>query len=203
MTEQVRQQFNIQITIEDVYAHLKLCQLASLVGSAVQGENISLSTSKDADLQAVLLSYHLQNVYVHCQLSQQASLAYNLVELIPFGLSLEKDKLLAAWNKLVQMQSALRMTFFTDSEGKHFLKVNDFEKQTDIPEFSVANEDTVKDLVTERLSHPFDLKNGPLYFIELYHYADGRWLLAVYIHHLISDGWSLDELTKQRDALYE
>ena len=203
MTEQLRQQFNIQITIEDVYAHLILRELGSFVASAVQGENISLSTSNDADLQTVPLSYHLQNVYVHCQLSQQASLAYNLVELIPFEPSLEKEKLLAAWNKLVQMQSALRMTFFTDSEGKHFLKVNDFEEHTAIPEFSVVDEDAVKDLVTERLSHPFDLKNGPLYFIELYHYADGRWLLAVYIHHLISDGWSLDELTKQLYSLYE
>ena len=203
MTEQLRQQFNIQITIDDVYSHLKLRQIALFVSSAVQGENISTSTSEDADLQTVPLSYNLQNVFVHCQLSQQASLAYNLVELIPFGLSLEKDKLLAAWNKLVQIQSALRMTFFTDSEGKHYLKVNDFKEQTDIPEFSVADENAIKELVTERLSHPFDLMHGPLYFVELYHDADGRWLFAVYIHHLISDGWSLDELSKQLYKLYE
>ena len=203
MTEQIRQHFNIQITIEDVYSNLKLRQLAAFVGSAVQRGNNLSPTSKVTDTQAVPLSYHLQNVYVHCQLNQQASLAYNLVELIPFGLSLNKDQLLTAWNKLVQIQDALRTTFFTDSTGKHYLRVNDIEPLTDIPEYSIADDEAAKILITEGLSRPYDLKHGPLYFLELYHYADGRYLLAIYIHHLISDGWSLDELSKQLCALYE
>lgn len=203
MTEQIRQLFNIQITIEDVYSNLKLCQLADFVSSAVQGENNLSPTSIVIDFQAVPLSNHLQNVYVHCLLNQQASMAYNLVELIPFDGSLNKDQLLTAWNKLVETHDALRTTFFTDNAGKHFLRVHDIETLTDISEYNIANDKIAKKLVTERLSRPYDLKNGPLYFIELYHYADGRYLFAIYIHHLISDGWSLDELSKQLHALYE
>lgn len=203
MTEQIREKFNIHITIEAVYSHLKLRQLAAFIGSTVQrGDNIS-SSSQAIDLKAVPLSYYLQNVYVHCQLNQQASLAYNLVELIPFGVSLNKERLLTAWNKLIQIQDAFRTTFYTDSTGKYYMRVNDVETLTDIPEYSIADDEAARILVTERLSRPYDLKNGPLYFIELYHDADGRYLLAVYTHHLISDGWSLDELSKQLYALYE
>ena len=202
MTEHISQHFNIQITTGDVYSHLKLRQLAEWVGSAVQGENDLPETAKATDYQAVPLSCHLQNVYVHCQLNPQASLAYNLVELKPFGLSLDKDRLLTAWNRLVEIQAALRTTFYTDSTGRHFMKVNDYVPQTSIPEFKVTDEETVRDLVTERLSRPYDLEHGPLCYIELYHYTDGRWLFAVYFHHLISDGWSVNELNKQLDDLY-
>lgn len=203
MTEQIRQQFNIPIAIDDVYSNIKLCQLVAFVESSMQRENGISRTSVAKEITVVPLSSHLQNVYVHCQLNQQASLAYNLVELIPFGGEMNKTQLLTAWNRLVQKQNALRTTFFTDSVGKHFLKINNFEALTDIPEYEIADEESTRELVTKQLSCPFDLKNGPLYFIELYHYADGRYLLAVYIHHLISDGWSLDELRKQLYALYK
>ena len=92
-----------------------------------------------------------------------------------------------AWNKLVQIQDALRTTFFTDSTGKHYLRVNDIEPLTDIPEYSIADDEAAKILITEGLSRPYDLKHGPLYFLELYHYADGRYLLAIYrrTHHIV------------------
>ena len=129
-------------------------------------------------------------------------MAYNLVELMPFGQELRKDALIDAWNRLLQTHDAFRMTFHTDAVGKPLMKVNDFEPQTSVPEFAVADDGEVKALVTERLSRPYDLEHGPLYFAELYHYQNGKWLFAVYMHHLISDGWSIDEVGLQLYVLY-
>ena len=137
------------------------------------------------------------------------------MELVPFEHSLNKNKLLDAWNRLQQMHDAFRMTFHTDSVGKPYLKLETLSSdartryacqsknlESTIPEFNVTDDEELKALVTERLSRPYDLEKGPLYFAELYHYKNGKWLFAVYIHHLISDGWSLDEVGQQLYALY-
>lgn len=203
MMQRINQHFNIQLTVDDIYSNQKLNQLASVVSSSVSEDAKSSPEIKTTNKQNVPLSLYLQNIYVHCQLSQQASLAYNLVELMPFGPSLSKTKLIAAWNKLLQMHDAFHFTFYTNNIGKPYLKVNEFETQTDIPEFNVFDDEALNNLVTERLSRPYDLEHGPLYFAELYHHQNGQWLLAVYMHHLISDGWSLDEISQQIYALYE
>ena len=202
LMQRINKQFNTQLTIDDIYRNLTLSQLASAINEN-ENNNENLSTV-NCQLSTVncQLSQHLSNVYVHCQLSQQASLAYNLVELIPFEPSLNKDALLDAWNRLLQTHDAFRMTFYTDAFGKPFMKVNGSKIQEDIPEFSVADNKELKAMVTERLSRPYDLEKGPLYFVELYHFKDGKWVFAVYMHHLISDGWSLDEVRLQLYVLY-
>lgn len=203
MMQRINQQFDIQLTIDDIYSNQKLNQLASVVSRSVSEGTKRSSVSRTTHLQDVPLSLYLQNIYVHCQISQQASLAYNLVELMPFGHSLNKAQLVTAWNQLLKRHDAFHFSFYTNAVGKPYLKVNEFKEQTDIPEFIVSDNEALKDLVTERLSRPYDLEHGPLYFVELYHYRNGEWLLAVYMHHLISDGWSLDEVRQQLYALYE
>ena len=202
LMQRINKQFNTQLTVNDIYHNLTLKQQASVVNeNDKKNDNLSIVNCQLSIVNCQLPS-HLSNVYVHCQLSQQASLAYNLVELMPFGKTLKKDALLNAWNRLLQTHDAFRMTFHTDAAGKPLMKVNDYKAQEDIPELNVADEEEVKSLVTERLSRPYDLEKGPLYFVELYHFQDGKWVFAVYMHHLISDGWSLDEVRLQLYVLY-
>ena len=203
MMQRINQHFNIQLTVDDIYSNQKLNQLASVVCSSVSDNTESSPKIRTANKQDIPLSQYLLNIYVHCQFSQHASLAYNLVELMPFGPSLSKPKLVSAWNKLLQMHDAFHFTFYTNDIGKPYLKVNEFVAQLDIPEFNVSDDEALKNIVIERLSRPYDLEHGPLYFAELYHHHNGQWLMAVYMHHLISDGWSLDEVSQQLYALYE
>ncbi len=202
MMQRINQQFNTQLTIDDIHRNMTLSQLASAINlhpSLTKPVTCHLSP---VTLQESPLSQHLQNVYVHCKMNQQASLAYNLVELIPFEPSCKKETLLEVWNRLLQTHDAFRMTFHTDAVGKPFMKANSQQPISNIPEFSVVDDEDVKALVTERLSRPYDLERGPLYFAELYHYQNGKLIFAVYMHHLISDGWSLDEVKLQFYVLY-
>ena len=202
LMQRINKQFNTQLTVDDIYHNLTLKQQASVVNeNDNENDNLSIVNCQLSIVNCQLPS-HLSNVYVHCKLNQQASLAYNLVELIPFGKSFKKDTLLNAWNRLLQTHDAFRMTFHTDAFGKPFMKVNDNKVQEDIPEFSVADDEELKAMVTERLSRPYDLEKGPLYFVELYHFPNGKWVFAVYMHHIISDGWSLDEVRLQLYVLY-
>jgi amino acid adenylation domain-containing protein len=58
-------------------------------------------------------------------------------------------------------------------------------------------------LVTEEARKPFDLARGPLVRAELLRLGDQEHVLLLTMHHIVSDGWSLQVLNKELAALYE
>ena len=65
-----------------------------------------------------------------------------------------------------------------------------------------AHEDTLHDLIVEHAKRPFDLANGPLLRVVLFKLAGDDHALLVTMHHIITDGWSLEVLIKDTSALY-
>ncbi|MDQ1744166.1 MAG: hypothetical protein QOE23_2505, partial [Pseudonocardiales bacterium] len=57
-------------------------------------------------------------------------------------------------------------------------------------------------LATERAVQPFDLARGPLLRAALIEAGPGRWLLSLVMHHIISDGLSLQILVEELSAAY-
>jgi amino acid adenylation domain-containing protein len=58
-------------------------------------------------------------------------------------------------------------------------------------------------LVEEEVGRPFDLGAGPLLRVVLLRLAPARHLLCITLHHIVSDGWSMDVLIRDMAALYE
>ncbi|MFT5822330.1 MAG: amino acid adenylation domain-containing protein, partial [Crocinitomix sp.] len=65
-----------------------------------------------------------------------------------------------------------------------------------------AKEKSVQTYITEDLKQPFDLENGPLLRATMLRLEDDKYLLFFAMHHIISDGWSLDILSKNVFAYY-
>ncbi|MCJ8273828.1 MAG: condensation domain-containing protein, partial [Psychrosphaera sp.] len=58
-------------------------------------------------------------------------------------------------------------------------------------------------LVNEHAIQPFDLANGPLFRIHLLTLSDNHNILLFNMHHIISDGWSLDVLIREWVEIYD
>ncbi|HEX7773455.1 MAG TPA: amino acid adenylation domain-containing protein, partial [Pyrinomonadaceae bacterium] len=58
-------------------------------------------------------------------------------------------------------------------------------------------------LADEESNKPFDLTRGPLFRAQLVRLAEEDHLLLVTMHHIISDGWSLQVLARELGTLYE
>jgi len=54
-----------------------------------------------------------------------------------------------------------------------------------------------------RPAGPFDLTRGPLFRGMLLRVAEGDHVLALSVHHIISDGWSMGILIREVTALYQ
>ncbi|HEX7334408.1 MAG TPA: amino acid adenylation domain-containing protein, partial [Pyrinomonadaceae bacterium] len=57
-------------------------------------------------------------------------------------------------------------------------------------------------LATEEAQKPFDLSHGPLFRVQLVKLTEKQHLMLLTMHHIISDGWSLEVLGRELSVLY-
>ena len=65
-----------------------------------------------------------------------------------------------------------------------------------------AEEDTVRTRIQAEVETPFDLQTGPLFRITLLKLDDSQHLLILNMHHIISDGWSMEIFMRESAQLY-
>ncbi|MFF7457250.1 amino acid adenylation domain-containing protein [Kitasatospora sp. NPDC008115] len=118
---------------------------------------------------------------------------------------LDRTALDAALTDLLARHEALRMSFPATPEGTAQLLIA--EPAPCAAEFVDAADDpdpaarAAREL-GERVAQPFDLAAGPLLRALLVRTAPDEHVLALVMHHIVSDGWSLDLLNRELDALY-
>jgi len=130
-----------------------------------------------------------------------ASSAYHISGALHFRGCLNQQAVEAAFQALVARHESLRTVFRPNAVGE--------PQQWILPALAVqATEARVKDLAEPlRLIHetPFDLANGPLLRVTiLRHEKEGQEhsTLAIVIHHIVSDGWSVQRLIEEFCIFY-
>ncbi|MBD8496924.1 non-ribosomal peptide synthetase/type I polyketide synthase [Paenibacillus arenosi] len=129
-------------------------------------------------------------------------ISYNMPMFWELQGSLEQDKLKAAFHKLVYRHESLRTSFIL-VDGQPFQQLNDSSMlEIECENVSYYREPQV---VAERMMsefiRPFDLSTSPLR-IGLIQTSEQRHILMVDIHHIVTDGVSMEILARDFMALY-
>lgn len=170
-------------------------------GSAETGRIVSISRD-----QRLPLSFGQQRVWFLNQL-QPGLAAYNIAAAFRLVGPLDVPALESALNQIVQRHESLRTTFASDDDGA-------FQQIAESPAMPLrrmsiicaAPEDRnaeASKLAAEDARIPFDLRQGPLLRTTLLQFDDEDHVLAVTVHHIVFDGWSLSLFTQELGALYE
>ncbi|MEU2182352.1 amino acid adenylation domain-containing protein, partial [Streptomyces thermolilacinus] len=122
--------------------------------------------------------------------------------------ALDVPALRTALRGLLARHESLRTTFH--EEGGHPVQrvhaVADAPLALDERDLSglpvTDREEALTALLLAEVETPFDLTTGPLLRTVLVRLADDEHVLVLSTHHIVSDGWSLDVLTKDLKALY-
>jgi amino acid adenylation domain-containing protein len=131
---------------------------------------------------------------------------YNIPTAIPFTGPLDVAALERALQELVDRHETLRTTFTRKGlepvqvvwpHRSMPLAVHDLRR---LPP-SVRDRDANR-LATEEAFRPFDLTRGPLLRAVLVRMADDHAVLLLTMHHIVSDGWSMNVLTSELHALH-
>lgn len=126
--------------------------------------------------------------------------SYNITGASTLEGRLDVPALDRAFAELARRHEALRTRFVViDGEPKQEI-LPAIEFKLDVTELS--NEAALHDHIEKIASHSFDLTNAPLIMVRLFRISPEKHVLAFSMHHIISDGWSMQVIGSEVIALY-
>jgi hypothetical protein len=106
---------------------------------------------------------------------------------------------------LIQRHESLRTTFeIYDNEPAQIVHAEATVALTrsDLPAVDRHCEEKLINLLQRNTTEPFDLEHGPLFKVHIIQIADDGHVLALNMHHIVSDGWSMGVMLRELAALY-
>ncbi|WP_412180150.1 condensation domain-containing protein, partial [Variovorax paradoxus] len=152
------------------------------------------------------LSYAQLRQWFLWQLDPQST-AYHISGALRLKGTLDAQAVQASFAAIVARHEALRTVFRADADGlaeQVILEAGGFELQrVDLGEVEPAQRAARADEAARRLGRtPFDLAHGPLLRVGLVRMAADEHLLVVVMHHIVSDGWSMQIVVDEFVAQY-
>ena len=199
----LRQQLGLDVTIRDLFACPVLGNLAHRLEGALQAE---LPPIDHAERGGHLpLSFAQQRLWFLAQM-EGVSEAYH----IPWGVrlkgGLDPSALRRALGRIVARHEVLRTTFAVlDGEPLQQIAAVGDSGFSLLEDDLRGRDDALAELegqVIEEASRSFDLKAGPLIRGRLIRLGENEHALLLTMHHIVSDGWSMNVLFRELSALY-
>ncbi|HLM47506.1 MAG TPA: condensation domain-containing protein, partial [Myxococcaceae bacterium] len=149
------------------------------------------------------LSFAQQRLWVVDRLDP-GSAAYNMPSALRLRGALDVAALQASLDELVRRHETLRTTF-AERDGAPVQIIHPPAPvplaQLDLQGVPEAKREAER-LAVEDAMRPFDLARGPLLRCTLIRLADDDHVLCFNLHHVVSDGWSMQVLVREVSALY-
>eukprot|EP01034_Spumella_vulgaris_P044135 gene44135-54850_t len=137
-----------------------------------------------------------------------ASTAYHIAGAIELKGELDVEAARNSFDALVARHEALRTVFREDENGAAWQEVLD-PREADFrvldleQAFSMDGDPALTRAAQAFAGQPFDLRGGPLLRVGMLRASPNRHILVLAMHHVISDGWSLNVVTHEFSALYK
>ncbi|HMN80094.1 MAG TPA: amino acid adenylation domain-containing protein [Burkholderiaceae bacterium] len=133
-----------------------------------------------------------------------ASGVYNIPHALRLRGALDRGALLQALRALVDRHDALR-TCFDERDGEVVPRVLP-QVHLELPVVELADDELEESALLAQLTaaaaEPFELSRAPLLRARLYRLGSREHVLLLCIHHIVSDGWSIEVLACELDAFY-
>lgn len=138
---------------------------------------------------------------------EKANIAYNMPGVYVFEGRLDRTALENSFTFLMERHEILRTVFKVDEQGEvwqYILQAEDtgFKVTYRDVRYSVNSEEKIKEILQSEFIRPFSLASGPLLRASLYQVNDNKWIFTYTMHHIISDGWSMEILIRELLLLY-
>lgn len=151
------------------------------------------------------LSFAQQRLWFADQLNPDSA-AYNIPAALIIEGQLDQEALRRSFEYVIQRHESLRTTF-SEENGEGVQVIHQLER-FDLPEQDLSHlpDDeamaTAVAIAEEDIHSPFDLKTGPVIRCKLLRISDNQNVLIMNMHHIVSDGWSMNVLQQEMAQVY-
>lgn len=201
----IYKEFGISINLRNIFEYDSIAALAAFVKDTLKDKDYN-------EIPAVPLSatYELSHAQKRLWLTdhfREEKLKYNMSFVSHIAGPLQVPVLEKAVAEVIKRHEMLRTTFVV-ADGVPQQKIHPADSggtrisYTDISKYENKAE-LASEIIGEELTFSFDLQNGPLLRIALIQLADEEYNFVLSMHHIISDGWSVEVLVKELFILYQ
>ncbi|WP_255581313.1 condensation domain-containing protein, partial [Caballeronia sp. dw_276] len=175
-------------------------------GARKDGAPASLPSIQPVARDRVLpMSYAQQRLWFLDRL-EPGNAFYNMPVAMRLTGALDIDALLRTLDEVVRRHEALR-TCFPMVDGAPVQRIEDASAVglaiEDLTAYDVATRRVILDQrLVDEAGTPFDLTGGPVMRVRLFRLADDDHVVALTLHHIVSDGWSMGVLIRELATLY-
>ena len=196
LVSQVHREFNVQFSLGEVFQYPTIEEMAKCLIEAERNLYITIQPVKKREFYPV--SSAQKRLYISSQLDQ-AGISYNMPTILEVDGPLDVSKVQGAYQTLIDRHEPLRSYFQMEEEKL----VQHIHEELELPfQYIEVTKDTLSDKVASFIQ-PFDLNHGPLIRVSVLKVEDGRHVLCVDMHHIISDGISMNILMQEFIKLYK
>ncbi|MBL8675936.1 MAG: amino acid adenylation domain-containing protein, partial [Alphaproteobacteria bacterium] len=205
----IRHNYNIDIPLRALFEQPTIAALCPLIESLKQDNTLSslpllLPQERKGPIP---LSFAQQRLWFLDQLLPEIAL-YNVPLALKLKGLLNTAALERALNTLIERHESLR-TIFPSTEGEAHqeilphLVINLAECSVDLTLLKKKEQkSTAQSLAQQEATTPFNLSTEPLIRVKLLILAKEEHILLITLHHIISDGWSMEIFFKELSILY-
>lgn len=194
LISEIHKAFDVRLPLVEIFSTPEIAGLAELVRSAVKDDFLAIEKAPERNYYD--LSPAQQRLYV-TQKTKESTIAYNIPAAFkvtgPFDIAKAED----CFRRLIKRHDSLRTSFaIVERQVKQKIRPNvDFAIEQ-IPE-TRSPETAMKEFL-----RPFPLDAPPLFRAAVMEMETDRFLMMVDMHHIISDGLSVEVFVKEFMTLY-
>ncbi|RYF23453.1 MAG: amino acid adenylation domain-containing protein, partial [Comamonadaceae bacterium] len=207
LRSRVRSQLGVEMDLAQLFAHPVLEQFAQVV---MQAGTSALPPIKGREkvgelLQDAPLSFAQARLWFLDRMDKQAGLAYHIPVGVQLSGPLDEAALKAALDRIVARHEVLR-THFAVVDGEPVQRI-DRHATFPLAVHELGNvvdgHKWVREMARQEAGAAFDLATGPVVRGRLLKLGAQEHVLLITMHHIVSDGWSMDVLIREFSELYE
>ncbi|MCV3201253.1 non-ribosomal peptide synthetase [Bacillus velezensis] len=188
LVSRIAKEFGVQVPLQDIFARPTVEELASVIQDLEESPYEAIQPAQTQDTYPV--SSAQKRMYVLQQL-EDGGVGYNMPAVLELTGPLDRGRLEETFRQLVERHESLRTSFETGPDGEPVQRIHD-----SVP-FQLDEAESADAFV-----RPFCLEEAPLFRAALVKESDERHLLLTDMHHIISDGVSVNTLIKEFGELY-
>ncbi|MEP6148413.1 MAG: amino acid adenylation domain-containing protein, partial [Nisaea sp.] len=203
LVTRLRNSFDVDLPLTALFEAPTIAGLAERIEQLQGGDRLP-PIRHAPDARTAPLSFVQRRLWFLEQL-EGPSATYNMPATLELRGSMDVEALGAAARALVERHTSLRSRF-SSAQGEPVAEITkpyDPLRITDLTSLPVSERGTeARRLARSHGSQPFDLSEGPLFRLHLLRFDDESHWLLFNIHHIVSDGWTIDILVRDIAALY-
>ncbi|MEV5716980.1 amino acid adenylation domain-containing protein [Amycolatopsis mediterranei] len=199
LAARLRSALGTDVTVRQVFENPTVAALATAAGCA--GRPAELPALTAGHTRPVPASFAQRRLWFVHQLAPDSS-AYTMNSVFRVRGRLDLPRLETAVRTLVARHESLR-TRLVEQDGV-LLQVVDPDWRGDVGQTDLrdGSGDAVASWVSAAVNRTFDLATGPLFAVDVARTGQEESLIALTMHHSVSDGWSLGVLYRDLAACY-